>query len=394
MSRLLVLAVVLGGCTPPPPPAPAAPEAPVLDLGPEPLVYRRAHRLTGVAPGGTVVRVFVDAACAGPVYLEVTAEGLAGGVEVELLDKAENVFSALAIGPTGLVSSCSAPVQVRLAQLTPPRAPTLMAFPFSSTSSAHFTIKGSAQENTRVRLHSLGMCSAPILAELSAADFEMTGFGVDVPSEGTHSFAADVVDAVNEVSACSAALLLTIDHTSPRWASLALGSPSPSTQTAAYVFIRGDFSRAFFMPTRGCTGPSGPSCDATFGTCRLQVIDFPAEATTTWSIWANDEAGNGACFDAPEWWVHDSSGPPEAVQLFVEPFGGQVRVRVPTDRAAVAFFESNDCSGAAVITTNQPWVVVENGVYDVLPTDGGPLTARAVRTDGGLDPCSNAVVAP
>ena len=105
LALLSSLALLLG-CPSPPRRPPLSPAPPVLDA------VERAQVLRHFLLGGNVVpehavRIYVDSACAGPVYLQTTGAALREGVSIELVAGVENVFSADAVSSEGGVSACS-----------------------------------------------------------------------------------------------------------------------------------------------------------------------------------------------------------------------------------------------------------------------------------------------
>ncbi|MBL8912579.1 MAG: hypothetical protein JNM17_17940, partial [Archangium sp.] len=80
MRALLVTAsVVLAACDPPASPLPPVVNAPLLSA-PMLATPFPTFTLTGVADDATIIRLYVDEACAGPVLREVSAETLRAGV--------------------------------------------------------------------------------------------------------------------------------------------------------------------------------------------------------------------------------------------------------------------------------------------------------------------------
>ncbi len=354
------------------------------------LISTRHLRLTGAAPEGTVVWLFVDDACAGPVFAETTAEGLAAGVEVELLPAAINTFSALAISREGLRSACSEPVRLTVDSLAPPRAPTLTATPPSPAPTETFTLTGTATAGTRIRLHQFG-CAGAVLDELSAEEFVATGFRRIVRDGTTVFFGVDAVDLAGEVSACSQIVRVEADLQPPRSAVLRLLSPTPSPNQRAWVRVTGDFERMLVVPAADCASALDFDTSATFcgafGSCEPQIVTFPADATTPWSVACEDGAGNRACFNATEAWTHDSlllPGPPELTLSF----NITVSVRAPVGIDEVWVTESADCSGE-VVERADVRTAISYGLRTRLSADGGVLTAYGTVFDGGVStPCS------
>lgn len=380
--------VLLGACVPQVAPPATPPAAPVLDPG-SGEQHRRIFNLRGVVAADATVRVFTDSACAGPVYRQVTGSQLAQGVPVELLAGPENVFAANAVSSLGATSPCSAPVRIHYVPAVRPARPSLASRPDSPSRQTHFAMVGSTDLFARVRLHE-GACSGPALAELSGTDFYDVGFGVDVPVNGWKQFAVDAVNE-DETSDC-AVVSVANDRVAPIFTAR-LGSPTPSPQQRSWVVIEGE--TAFFNILEGsdCSGPSLQTCS----NCVALDVEFPPDASTSWGVYATDRAGNGACVRGDGPWVHDPSLPADEAMVLLAPelmsgFLWLPRALVPlVERGTVEVFRSADCSGP--IAQLQPaYAVAWSGIG--LPSDSpfGLITARSVRRDGGVDPCSNAVL--
>ncbi len=390
MRALLLISLAWSACAPPTPPPPGPPDAPVLDAVAGPVATRR-FRLTGTAPADTVVWVFVDDACAGPVLAETTAEALATGVEIELLASAVNTLSALAISSSGLRSACSAPVLVEVEELARPGTPALASRPVSPAATETFALYGFAPVDTTVRLHAFD-CSSVVLDELPAAEFATTGFLRIVRDGSTSFFAVDVVSASGEVSDCSQPLLIEADLQPPRVATLRLLSPTPSPNQQAWISVSGDFERMQLVPAADCAGAPDFETNATFcgafGSCALQVLTFPADATTPWSVECADGAGNRACFNATEPWTHDSRLPAASLELTRQSSTRRMAVRVPFGVDEVELTESEDCTGPIVEMTDVR-SAMSYGLRTLAPIDGGVFTVYGWSYDGGgATPCS------
>jgi hypothetical protein len=388
--RAALLLLLLTAC-PAPLSRPPAPAVPVLVEAPE-LQRRRVFTLRGSAADDVTVRIFVDTACAGPVYLQTTGAGLVQGVPVELVAGADNVFSVDAVSSRGISSPCSPPLRVRYLPSVPPGRPSLDSRPPSPSRELHFQLVGAADLGTRVQLHAFGGCDNPVLAELSATAFFEVGFPVEVPENGTAFFS---VAAVNEDSASTCVSIVLINDRTPPQFLVRLGSPTPSPQREAWLLFSGegggggrDAVNYELYAGAGCTGELLGSCAG----CVVLPAVFPPDTSTPFSVRGTDSVGNTGCVAGPEPWVHDPSLPDEEAPVlspgsFLYDFP---RIQVAYNRPLVQAFLSPDCSGLAVLARPASELIY-NGVYVTAPEDGGFVTARSFRSDGGWDPCSNAL---
>ena len=380
------LLLLLSGCPPPAPPAPSTPAAPVLVDAPG-VLRRRLFLLRGAAADDVVVRLYSDSACAGPVNLQTSAASLREGLTVELVAGSDNFFSADAVSSRGVSSRCSAPLRVRYVPALPPGRPSVDSRPPSPSSELQFRVVGAADLGTRVQLHDRS-CNERVLAELSATEFFEVGFPVDVPPHGVRMVA---VAAVNEDTASECVLLFLSNDSTPPFITVRLGSPTPAPLTHGWLVFTGDAERYRVQAGSDCTGDDLASCTS----CTVLPVEFPADASTRFSVLGMDSAGNSRCVPADEPWVHDPSLPEEqAVVLlpgvFIPGFVPEPRIEVPFARLVVQIFLSDDCSGQ-VMQERRPFELIVNGLELPARPDGGFVTARSIRLDGGWDPCSNAL---
>jgi hypothetical protein len=349
--------------------------------------------LRGIAPEGTRVRLYFDEACAGPSFDEVSAEALADGIDLALVVGVPNVVTAQAVGPTGLVSSCSEPVRVTVEGVGLTEIPSISVSPSSPSRKTTFVITGVATPGSRVRLHALS-CQEEVLAELSAAEYETRGFTVEVGPNTTLWWAVDAIDGFDEVTGCSHLMQTINDSTPPRYAQFRIMSPNPSSRTTAWVRLNGDFTHAQFVLAAACAGAPELTRDAGFlcsgfSDC-TQLVEFPADASTYWSLDAEDEAGNRTCFDGTEAWVHEPALPPQPVVLNGDSSFG-FDVLVPGDLPYVGFFEGQDCTGSLLRLADSQDVV--RYPQSIPYPDGGAISARGAMFLGDTrEPCSNWLV--
>jgi hypothetical protein len=257
--------------------------------------------------------------------------------------------------------------------------------PDSPSRETLFIVSGAAAAMMRVQLHETS-CAPPVLAELSAEEFSLVGFPVEVAPNLSRTVAVRVVN--DDVASDCVAMTLTNDRIAPSL-TVRLASPSPSPQRSAYVVTAGEGEITSLYAGPDCSGP----LIATGG--RPLEPEFPPDASTSFSVWASDRAGNGTCVPGDRPWVNDPSLPEEeAVVLVPQPrvfgFATPPLLEVPWNRGFVQVFHSADCSGPVALE-DAVWSLLASGLYLPQGSMSGPLTARSSREDGGWDPCSNAV---
>ncbi len=373
------LLLLLVGCSPPARHPPEIPAPPVLDAA-APLQHRRMFSLRGNVSPEALVRLYVDFACAGPVYLRTSGVALREGVEVELIIGVDNVFSAEAVSPEGGVSACSSPLTLRYVPTPAPGLPSVSVTPQSPSKETTFTLRGAIDASARAQLHD-DHCGTPVLGELDAAAFFNTGFRVEAPVNGTRIVAVKAI--IDEQGSGCVQLRVTNDSLAPEF-TVRLASPTPSSNGSAYVILSA-------TDVAGAQVYDGPSCEGTpfsgaLLPCCPSIIPFP-QTTTTFSVLGTDVAGNASCATGSKAWQYDAAVP-EAQAIVLLP-GAPPRAEVPVGPWYVEVFDNADCTAPAS-WADSPGAVAANGLYLSAVTTGF-ATARGVRADGGLDPCSNAV---
>jgi hypothetical protein len=344
----------------------------------------QAWTLEGTAPDDTVVRLYLDTACRGPVFRDVTSVELSEGVSVDLLMGPPNVFSAVAIDLRGVASACSEPIRVSFLRPERPELTDFSISPLPPTRATRFTIRGSSLHATRVRLWDGFDCSdADLIATMSAESFQTVGFEVDLEPNESRSFAVDAVNVLDQSSGCSSPLSVMSDQTPPEL-QLAVRSPMPSPELEAFVSL-GDndaFQGSVFLGP-SCKGPAVASCQNY--SCRAMKVAFPRAAVGEWSAVAFDAAGNRtACITSPEPWAWDEFVSPPLLEL---EFIFNLRARVPASYDSVRVFDGPDCEPGHQQGFITAASLVGNGLY-LPPSDGGVLSAFGSSLDGGVFPCS------
>lgn len=387
MIRSVLLALVFAACSAPTPLVPGAPAVPLLEPAAA-QVYRRAFTLLGAAPAAAVVRLFVDEACAGPVFLEVSPDALAAGLKLELVE-GDNVFSAHTVSSAGLVSACSTPVRVRFVSLPVPVTPQFTVFPSLYASTRVFTVKGTVGEYVSVvQLHDLD-CQQPVLDTLTPERYRDEGFIITFTRDSSRRLALDVLDINGQRSSC-AMTFVTSDQTPPERVDLQFRSPTPSNQNSAYLDIYSPDSVEVRLGP-ACTGPLGALCSQ--GEC-MPVVQFlsPVPQPVQWSARVTDLAGNTTCFEGPPW-TYDPMLATEPIELTWN--NSRVGGKVPTGRSHVALYSTTDCSGTW-LTVVPVLEFLQSGFFYAGPGQGmaGVVSGQALRPDGTADPCSSPVTLP
>lgn len=382
--RLVLALALLAACGEAPRPPPTAPAAPRLAALPE-ATSRRRLVLSGESDEGTTVRVFASNKCAGAPLLTVSAEELAAGASVLLVDGA-NVFTARAASRSGLASPCSEPARVRFDRAAPPSAPSgLSVDPAPRSSATHFVVRGTAAAGLTVRVWS-GFCvSGTQVASSTAETFSTTGFAFDLEPNEQRRVLFDAVNENDDASPC-VSVELTCDREPPHL-SLTVRSPNPSPEEEAFLGLIGPFEsdirfgQVFLGDT--CVGQPLATCSTPLDCRALRVRFPPATQTARWSALADDLAGNStACTSAGEAWVV-APGTVPPVSLATLTFG-TVSGRVPASADEVELFVDGGCAGEVFDSATS-----RNFLAFGVSTQGQrTLSARARFGDGGVGECS------
>ncbi|MBL8914620.1 MAG: hypothetical protein JNM17_28205, partial [Archangium sp.] len=353
--------------------------------------------LTGVADDATIIRLYVDEACAGPVLREVSAETLRAGVELELVPRALNPFTARAYSPAGVRSDCSDVVHVQSTPLDPPPVPTLQAVKVGSRPGGPFRLFGlvALQPTVQVRLFR-DQCGGTLVRAMTPEEFE-EGTLVVVPPDAYTLFFAQSVDATAARSACASVTVMS-DSMPPPSATIRVASPNPVNGGFAAIAVGGfEVQRSGVYEHPHCEGGSS-WCDATFSECVL-VLGLNTDVVE-WSVRVEDGFGNGRCVEGTEVLLRDS-GPtreqaPE-LELFraseFSPWTLSARVQVWTRFTFVQFYDAADCTGPAERNLS-PWDAMRRTAVDpgsVWSARMGVVMPRGVVEFGK---CSNTVRVP
>jgi len=105
---------------PPAPPGKGALPAPRLRVLPAARANDNSPRVTGVAPGAAVVRVYGNPDCDGSPLVKGAVGQLAGGFAIQVADDTTSRFYGVAVDEAGEPSSCSSSAAVYVEDSTPP----------------------------------------------------------------------------------------------------------------------------------------------------------------------------------------------------------------------------------------------------------------------------------
>ncbi|MFZ5445594.1 MAG: hypothetical protein ACOZQL_36720 [Myxococcota bacterium] len=373
MKRLTPLLLLLA-CRPELPP-PGEPPSPAVLRVDDALVWAKTATLRGDATPGTLAQLFVDDACAGALFREVSAEALAAGVEVQLVG-GENVFTARLVSAAGLRSACSNVVRLERRLLPPyPSTPIVQVLPRPVANTTSFRLTGTVDRNSRARLRQTSSCEGELLGELTREEFATVGFAVTGTPDIWRSFGVEAVDPVGRLSACTAVELLS-DLDPPLIARLEFGSPNPSGQATMFVVAIAAEPLSVF---------EGPDCQGAELRLTAQQLAVPPVATWRWSALARDEAGNETCREG-EPFSFDAQRTRPPVELRV--MQGLLQARVPTSEEFVELSLDAACQGTSALRITSGTLVISGVSLSSLGAPNPTITARGWNAVDGWGPCS------
>ncbi len=175
---------------------------------PESPSNERNIRVFGESEANTTVYLYSDAACS--QYVSGTsADGFRQyGIDAVVKAGRTATFHAVAYDESSNRSDCSTDSISYTNSSVPPAAPVLTGTdPQSPNPETDIRVKGTAPDDTEVRIFNNASCDGPPLATGSAAD--LAGDGIEVfVAPGQNELAAESVDGAGDESACSNVLSL------------------------------------------------------------------------------------------------------------------------------------------------------------------------------------------
>ena len=139
-------------------------------------------KVSGTAEPGSTVRLYGDAACAGPILASGPAAALASpGLTIAVADDSSTTLRATATDPAGNASACSSSALTYVEDSTAPVAATLSSTdPASPSNVGTPKVRGTAEAGSTVRLYADTSCIGALLASGPAAEFASSGLAVAV----------------------------------------------------------------------------------------------------------------------------------------------------------------------------------------------------------------------
>jgi flagellar hook assembly protein FlgD len=213
--------------------APAAPSTPALapasdsGTGGDNITNVATPTFTGTAEAGSIVNILSDGTSVGSATADSSGNY---SVTTSTLSAGSHSITATATDGAGNVSAASGALTVTIDTTAPPAPSTPALAPASDsgtagdniTNVATPTFTGTAEAGSTVHILSDGVSVGSAAAD-SSGNYSIAASTL---SDGTHSITATATDAAGNVSAASAALMVTIDTTAPVISAVS-ASPNP-----------------------------------------------------------------------------------------------------------------------------------------------------------------------
>ncbi len=326
--------------------APAAPTITATDP-PSPANDNNPKAKGNAAADAVTVKLYADdSGCTDPAAASGTAEEFeGGGISVPVADDHLTQLRARAVDQAGNASGCSAPFAYT-EDSTGPDPPAITATdPPSPANENHPKLKGDAPSDAiTVRIYTDDpTCTGPVAASGEPAQFEGGGIEIAVADDRTTELRARALDAVGNVSSCSAPYAYTEDSTGPDPPAItATDPPSPANDNnpkAKGSAAADAVTVKLYADDSGCTDPaaaSGTAEEFEGGGISVPVAD---DHLTQLRARAVDQAGNASGCSAPFAYTEDSTGP--------DPPAITAGPADPTNETTPEFAFSSDEGGAS-----------------------------------------------
>jgi hypothetical protein len=291
-----------------------APDAPVITaISPSPS-NSLTPTLTGTAPSGLTVRLYLNGNCTGDAAGSGVAND-AGAFSLTALvpPNASSQVWARTVDSAGNASACSNASQIYTHDGFVPSEPSVTGVvPASPSAIRSPQISGSAEGSSTVRVYGAAGCGGAVLATTTATAGGSYSVPVTVPANVTTSLFVRATDAAGNPSACSSSFVsYTHDDVVPQPPLLQGTTPgSPGTEIQPVLAGTAEaLSTVRIYRQAGCAGTFIEGTVGANGTFSIGVPVSPGSSNvlTARSV---DAAGNvSACGSGAVPYVHDATAP-------------------------------------------------------------------------------------
>jgi hypothetical protein len=354
-------------------------------------------KVQGSAEPGSTVRIYKSSNCSGPVAAEGSAAAFESpGLAVTVADDQTTQLSATATDAAENTSPCSPPFAYT-EDSTAPAAPTITATdPASPANNNNPKVKGSAEAGSTVRIYESSICSGPVAAEGSAAEFESPGLTVTVTDDQTTQLTATATDPVGNASPCSAPSTYTEDSTAPAAPTITATDPaSPANDNEPKVQGTAETgSTVRIYKSSDCSGPVVAKGSAAAFQSPGLPIAVTHNQTTQFSATATDAAKNTSPCSTPFAYTEDSIIPAKPTITATDPASpannNNPKVKGSAEAGStVRIYESGICSGP--VAAQGSAAAFESPGINVTVADNQLTYLSATATDAAKNtsPCSD-----
>ncbi len=357
----------------------------------------------GTAEAGSIVTLYKEAACAGPVAGSGTTAGFAGAglTSTAVLSGQTTTFSATATDPSGNVSLCSTTTVTYFLDDDAPSAPTITGTnPASPSSVGAPVVEGTAEPGADIDVFVGADCTGTPAATATADGTGDWSVATPVTQNASNSLRARQTDVAGNPSSCSGSFTYVEDSTPPSTPSIVSTLPgSPSQEDQPTVSVDGTAGLVVRVYNTACTGiPLGSDTADGGGDAVVALTNKLSEGTNNLRADTVDEAGNrSSCSDVFPY-VLDTMAPPAPV------LSATVPVSPSTDNTpgirgtasgggavSVALYASTTCAGSPVATGTPTQLAAAAGLAPPEQLNGTTVsyTATAVDAADNTSACSN-----
>ncbi len=311
----------------------------------------------GTGEPGTAVRLHASKDCTGSVIGQgvVAADGTFV-VEATVVPDAVTTFTANVEDTAGQVSPCSAGLAYEH-NGTAPGAPSFLSVsPASPSSQVAIVVSGQAAPLTKIRVYTTADCTGPPLATVTSGADGSFEVETNVAPNSTTTFRGVTQNALGTESACSFSNVTYVhDNLAPNAPQLVSTVPTaPASELEPSVAGQAEPGSTVTLFENGtCDGAALGSGQADGSGAFSISVQVKADATTTFSATAKDEAGNVSGCATGLTYTHDGTAPAAPVLSKTEPKSPS-NVASPvvhgTAEAGVALklYHASNCAGLTV----------------------------------------------
>ena len=356
----------------------------------------------GTAESGSIVTLYKQASCAGPVAGSGPAASFAdpGLTSTAVLSGQTTTFSATASDAVGNVSPCSTANVTYFFDDDAPTAPTITGTdPPSPSNVGAPLVEGTAEPNADIEVFVGTACTGTPAATTTADGSGDWSVATPVTANASNSLRARQTDTAGNVSGCSGTFTYVEDSVAPDAPSITSTLPaSPSQEDQPTVSADGTPGLVVRVYATPCTGtPLGTATADGSGDAVIVLTGTLSEGTNNLRADTIDTAGNrSSCSDVFPY-VLDTTDPTAPVLQATVPVSPSTDntpgIRGTVTEGSVALFASTTCSGSPVATGTPGQLAAAAGIVAPAQLNGTTASYTATTTDaaGNDSVCSNAL---